>query len=149
MFDIKTPDDYLHHIKRAIEKYKLDTNKKIERLFFVLTGLNHLREWIAPHYFYDKSAVNNEQKFYNKIYELKDFKTINNICNGIKHLQSQKNELYVQYDLSVDEWDDVDSIQNVDLGSASDFYVNDKNIIEIIDNVLIFYENEWFGKNKT
>jgi hypothetical protein len=145
MFDIKAPENYFYHIKNSIEKYKLDTNKKIERLFFIINGLNHLREWIAPNYDFNNKAENDAQKFYNDIYvKSKYFKDINNICNGIKHLKSQNKKLKTSYNSNVDEWENVDNILDVDIGIPSDYYVDDKNIIEIIEEVAKYYEDKWF-----
>ena len=83
-------------------------------MFFIINGLNHLREWIAP----------NNDIFKNSKY----FKDINNICNGIKHLKPQNKKLKTFYNSNVNEWKNVDDILDVDIGSPSDYFVDNKNI---------------------
>lgn len=150
MFDIQTPNDYFYIIKNSIENYKMEKEKKIERLFFIINGLNHLREWIAPNYkLYLKNGKENlpkteEEIFSKNIYNLSEFTTIREVCNGLKHLKSQNKKLKTFYNSNVDDWSDVDAILNVDLGSPSDYYVDDKNIIEIIEEVAKYYEDKWF-----
>ena len=147
MFNIQTPKDYFYHIKNSIEKYKSDKEKKIERLFFIINGLNHLREWIAPNYDYNDKAENDAQIFYNDIFKnSKYFKNINNICNGIKHLKPQNKKLKTFYNSNVDEWKNIDDILDVDIGSPSDYFVDNKNILELIEEVTEYYENHWFRK---
>lgn len=48
------------------------------------------------------------------------------------------------YNTNIDEWKNVDVILDIDLGSPSDYYVDDKNILELIEEVIEYYENHWF-----
>lgn len=150
MFNIQTPKDYFYHIKNSIEKYKSDKEKKIERLFFIINGLNHLREWIAPNYNpYFKNEdenppKNKEQIFSKNIYDLSEHKIIRKICNGFKHLKKQTKELNTSYNSNVDEWENVDDILDVDTGSPSNYFVDNKNILEFIEEIAKYYEDKWF-----
>ena len=53
-FDISSPDIF-QAIKKSINE--LDEKfKSTEKLMFIIMGLNHLREWIAPGYDHNKQA---------------------------------------------------------------------------------------------
>jgi len=154
IFDLKSAEDYFYHIQRSIDKYKLDSNKKIERLFFIINGLNHLREWIAPNYqpYFNNGEENKpktkEEIVSKKIYDLSEHEIIRKICNGTKHQSKQKHELIAKYDLKISQWDSVSDVRKISNGSPSAFYVDGKNIINIIDIVADFYEKQWFESKK-
>lgn len=152
IFDVKTSEDYFYHIQRSIDKYKLDTSKNIERLFFIINGLNHLREWIAPNYEpYTRDKNINEPKneaevFSKNIYDLSEYTIIREVCNGIKHLRKQRKKLETSYNLNVDTWPNFDDVQNVDAGAPSNFFVDSINIIEFIEKVTRYYDEKWFHR---
>ncbi|MBT4668620.1 MAG: hypothetical protein HOC17_03680 [Candidatus Ruthia sp.] len=149
MFDLKA-EDLFFHVKQAMGKYQESKSKSIEQLFFIIMGLNHLREWIAPGYKYDRespSPVTKEHKFFVKIYnELPEFKTINASCNGIKHLESSQNT-DAKYGLKIDDWGLFDDVQSFDDGPPSKFTVDGVDIEIILKKVIDFYSKEWFDKN--
>lgn len=159
IFDVKTSEDYFYHIQRSIDKYKLDTSKNIERLFFIINGLNHLREWIAPNYqqfsyvckqdskVKKVNEPKNEAEIFSKnIYDLSEYTIIREVCNGIKHLRKQRKTLETSYNLNVDAWPNFDDIQSVDAGAPSDFFVDSINIIEFIEKVTRYYDEKWFHR---
>lgn len=108
-------------------------------------GLNHLREWIAPDYDHKKPATNPCEVFYNTIYNEQSFKIINALCNRNKHLMTDIKTSSV-HNLPFDEWTDIDYVRDFDKGPATDYFVDDKNIIEVIDEVVKFYQTNWFDK---
>jgi hypothetical protein len=148
IFDLNTPLDFFDSICRIFKRYKSSNTKEVEDLLYVIMGLNHLREWIAPGY--DEPKKNPPQNygevFYQAIWDTKSFKTINDICNRTKHLSRKCMEISTQYGIPVDDWPDVDAVRDFDLGPASDYFVDGRNVIDIIDEVVEFYERKWFLK---
>lgn len=146
MFNLNTSSDYFFYIDNAINSYKSKTNKSIQELFFIINGLNHLREWIAPDYNYENKPQNNNEIFFNNIWSLNEFRTINQLCNGTKHLKNTKLKTSAEFGLPLSKWDNVDSVLNFDDGPPSAFYVDSRDIIEIILVVHKYYKSEWFDK---
>jgi hypothetical protein len=139
--------DLFFYIQVSMKKYKNSKAKNIEQLFFIIMSLNHIREWIAPGYKHTYKPINVEQEFYNDIYELQEFKTIQDLCNGIKHLGSSKNT-EAQYGLKIDDWDAMfDDVKSFDDGPPSKFTVDGMDIENVLDKVIDFYSREWFDKN--
>ena len=146
MFDVQTPEEYFFHIQQSITNYQKSKNKSIERLFFILNGLNHLREWIAPNYKPKYPAQNKGEDFFNLIWKFEQFKTINELCNGTKHFDCAPANTKGIYGLPIDEWDSVDDVQNFDEGPPIAFTLNGIDVLIYIREVLDFYEHEWFSK---
>ncbi len=48
VFNLETAEDLFYCITQSLRCYKEAKAKEIDRLFFVVMGLTHLREWIAP-----------------------------------------------------------------------------------------------------
>ena len=65
IFDLNTPQEFFNSICRILNRYKSSHAKDIEDLLYVLMGLNHLREWIAPHYDKMKPPKNPAEDFFN------------------------------------------------------------------------------------
>lgn len=151
IFDILTPVDFLYSIEQLFGKYKAEKQKNIESLLFIVMGLTHLREWIAPGYQCDgkckKPPKNDEEKFSKKIYEEHaEFKTIRLLCNKTKHFSKTKFSTSSLHDLPFDEWTDIDDVRDFDKGPATDYFVDNRNVINVISEVINFYKREWFIK---
>jgi hypothetical protein len=69
VFDIETPEQFFHSICSRYRKYQQpvkEGGRTTEDLLYVIMGLHHLREWIAPR---DKnrhflSTCTNEARFF-------------------------------------------------------------------------------------
>ena len=146
IFDIYAPEEFFYSINTAWENYKRGKQKSVELLLFVIMGLNHLREWIAPKYSHKKPPTNDAENFYNLIFDNTSFKTINGICNKSKHLQQIKENTSSIHNVPFDEWSDIDAVRDWDRGPASDYFIDGINIIEIVEKVIRFYDTEWFKK---
>lgn len=148
MFNLKTPSDYFFHIENAIKSYQSKSNKSIQELFFIINGLNHLREWIAPDYDYKIKPQMPNEILFNKIWSLSEFKIINKLCNGTKHLNEKVPKTHAEFGLPLSKWDNVASVLNFDDGPPTAFYVDDKDVLEIVLIVHNYYKYEWFDKIK-
>ena len=76
VFDILTPVEFLYSIEQSFEKYKAEKQRNIASLLYVVMGLTHLREWIAPGYQCKgkckKAPRNDEEKFSKKRFFLRE-----------------------------------------------------------------------------
>ena len=146
IFDISTPLDFFSSIEQSFKKYKTEKTKSIELLLYVIMGLNHLREWIAPGYNYEDPPANDAEEFYRLIYSESSYKTINALCNRTKHLNTRDINTSSSYGIPFDKWSNFDSVRNIDKGPVTNYFVDDINITEIINDVIDFYKKEWFKK---
>ncbi|KMO87173.1 hypothetical protein AB840_03825 [Megasphaera cerevisiae DSM 20462] len=159
VFDLFTAEDLFNEIKITFYKYKKEHNKDMCKLLFMIMGLNHLREWIAPGFHARNNAkgTTDAEKFYVDIYDNTDedtntsnFKIINELCNHSKHFNTLNKKTSCKYE-TMDEWDDMDSIINFDRGSVSKCLVENKDgdmvdIIDIIERAILYYDANWFSK---
>ncbi len=93
IFDITTPEQFFDSIRTIFEDYKSSNAKSVEKLLYVIMGLNHLREWIAPGYNHKNPAQDEAQKFYNLIWDVPSYKIIKEISNLTKHLAARGRSL--------------------------------------------------------
>ena len=149
IFDIEEPSQFFDSILRVFERYKSSRAKNVEDLLYVIMGLNHLREWIAPGYRPDTMPQSSAESFYAEIWdEEPNFQTMNALCNRTKHLASVKAQTSSTHDLDIDEWPDVDSVRSFDLGPASGYQVDGRDVSEVCEEVIAFYQARWFAKNE-
>lgn len=149
MFHLKSAEDFFYCINVTLQRYEHSQVKQIEDLMFLLMGLNHLREWIAPGYKYDKKIPPStpEQKFFVKVHETPEFKAINELCNGTKHLNNAP-PTHSNGGLNIDEWPDFDSVVSVNDGPPTGFYYNGEEVGELLRRLAEYYRNEWFSHNQ-
>ncbi|MHC4268383.1 MAG: hypothetical protein ACYSTS_07945 [Planctomycetota bacterium] len=145
IFDLNTPEEFFRSICLVLERYKISTAKNIEDLLYVLMGLNHLREWIAPCYNWKNPPETPSQKFYHSIFKTPEFRTVNALCNRSKHLELRPDKTPSEYDLKIDDWPEIDSVRNFDLGPASNYFVDGKNITNVLDGLVEYYKENWFN----
>jgi hypothetical protein len=146
IFDLDTPAEFFGTVRRIYDRYQSNAAKDIEDLLYVLMGLNHLREWIAPGYNHKNQANRPEEKFYNEIWNTASFKIVNSLCNRTKHLNTVRETTSSSHNLLFDDWPDIDAVRNFDLGPASKYLVDGKDVTEIIDDVIAFYKKKWFER---
>lgn len=114
---------------------------------FIVMGLNHLREWIAPNYDHNQKATNPAEDFFNHIFALPEYKTINSLCNSSKHLSKFNGTASVVGNVPIDEWDSIDSVINFDIGPLLGYVVDGQDVRIIIEKVIQFYDKNWFNKS--
>jgi len=156
LFDLDSPKSFFDLIERRWRHYASASHKHTEDILFVVLGLNHLREWIAPGYPRARKDAegksyrnwddtrNANEVFSRKIYENPAFSTIRALCNGTKHVKSQV-DTTTTYRLTVSQWSDLASIRSIAKGPPSGFYVEGTLIDSIIEAVLEDYR-AWFAR---
>lgn len=145
IFDIKSSEEFFSSVLRIYDRYQRSNEKDIEDLLYVLMGLNHLREWIAPRYKPKTQPSKPEEAFSKEIYSLPSFTIIRSLCNRTKHM-TKVIATASSHDIPFDDWTDIDAVRNFDLGPASKYLVNERDVIEILDDVIAFYKAKWFER---
>ena len=135
---------FFYCLEVALQRYKSSSVKRVEDAFFLIMGLNHLREWIAPGYNHKQPADTDAKRLYLEIYDLPEFKIINALCNRSKHLAISQETGY-RGELTVSEWPDLASVLRIDEGPPSAFYVNNEEIEKPLSRLLEEYRNKWFS----
>lgn len=144
-FHLASPDDFFYCLKNTLTRYKSDKAKRVEDLFFLVMGLTHLREWIAPGYKHTTPPATAAHKLYNDIYETAEFKTVQSLCNGLKHVEHAPTTSY-SAGLAFDEWPDVSSVVKWDDGPPTAFYVDGEEVGELLQRLVESYQEKWFSK---
>ena len=108
-------------------------------------GLNHLREWIAPAYDHRAAPKKPEEKFFQDIWDVPSFKIINAVCNRTKHMNPGP-VTTSSYGIPFDDWPDIDSVRDFDLGPVSGYFVDGRDFTRIIEDVIAFYRTKWFER---
>lgn len=148
-FDITSAKVFFDSICRVRKKYESKPTKHIEDVLFMVFGLNHLREWIAPNYKYQDKPVNDDEHFYNDVFNDTNWKIINSVCNHSKHLSSSNTPAHTtttDYSNKLTDWDDLASVKSLAEGVPVSYFIDGVNVIEIIDKVIDFYKSEWFER---
>ena len=146
MFDINSPEAFFRAICRNASDLRNRSAKATDRLLFVIFGLNHLREWIAPGYRPRGSPTNEKERFYESIYSCPSFELINDICNHTKHLKPIGSER-TGYGLNIDDWSDIDSVESFDDGPPTSYEIDGKDVLEAVEEVIAFYQQRWFDRH--
>ena len=156
IFDINSEKGLFFLINRTIKRFTDELEKDVTELLFLLMALNHLREWIAPGYGRDQDGNwpdpdNDGEQFFLDIYnECPEFKIINKLCNRTKHPEKIPQITHSEHGLTIDEWKGkIDDLLDFDKGPATNYYfVDGRNVIDIINTVIDFYKTEWFEKDE-
>jgi hypothetical protein len=139
IFDIQSPKDFFRSIKISVARYHEAPNKDAQQLLYILMGLVHLREWIAPGYDASRAPDSDAEKFYNLVYEEPSFRLILSLCHRVKHFSFISANEY-------GENDDFSAEAGKSLGFSSGHFVDGLNVLRHIDKVCALYEREWFAK---
>ena len=150
VFDFYSAEEFFRSIKNSYKEY-LNEKEKMKNLLYVVMGLNHLREWIAPTYEKKKNGrwpeTDNENELFSKmIYEHNDFKMLRSVCNSTKHFKYC--DTRVEYGTVISEWKNLSNVQTIKRGYPKGYFINDRNINDIIDVVVDLYESKWFQRAK-
>lgn len=143
-FDIHSAEALFALLKSVKESFASSRAKRTQDLLLLVFGLTHLREWIAPDYDPLRPATTPPQQFFQKIYALNEFKMIQGLCNRSKHMVPSSNVMGTLYESRIDDWPDLDSVGNFDRGFPTAYSVDDRDILDVVEVVIAFYEKHWF-----
>ncbi|CAA6604748.1 conserved hypothetical protein [Rhodospirillaceae bacterium LM-1] len=147
LFNIGNAEQFFGSIKRRWQSYVANNIKSTEDLLYVILGLNHLREWIAPGYNPEKKKWppndTDEKTISKKIYESPQHIIVRELSNFAKHLRKDRQASY-SGGAAIDEWSDIDSVANFDIGPPTAHSVDNHPIEEIIEPLIRLYE-DWFS----
>ncbi len=146
-FDIHSPKDLFDLLKTIAHSYSSSRAKRTEDLLLLVFGLTHLREWIAPGYDPKHEPTTPEERFHQSIFDLEEFKILQGLCNRSKHMNASSAVMGTLYESKIDDWPDVDSVKNFDQGVPTEFSVDNRDVRDVIDSVIKFYEIRWFQSN--
>jgi hypothetical protein len=158
IFNLSTASDFLYCLDVALNRYKVTRAKRIQDALFLIMGVTHLREWIAPGYrptFSNNqpspTPSNKAESFYIEIFENSDFKIVKGLCNRAKHLSRRCVATNYTHGLNFDEIDCPidDVLANFDEGPPTGFFVEDMEIGEILNRLLDEYRHKWFDRECT
>jgi len=146
LFSIQSAKSFFDSIVDTRKKYSSENTKNIEHLLYIIMGLNHLREWIAPRYKHTDTPTEPAHYFFNDIYKVPEFIIINSICNRTKHLSTSPHETTVEYSDKLASWNSLNDVKILSNGVPTDYYVDNNNVLSLIDTIISFYDSNWFSQ---
>lgn len=146
-FDFGDAGAFFQSIERRWDAYLQGTVRSTEDLLYVIFGLNHLREWIAPGLMKGGDgrwlAVDTPAKRFSKeVSESGDFDVVRKLANGIKHAKHMSTG-YVG-GAFIDDWPDFDAVTDFDTGPPTGYDVNGQPVEDFIVPIMEAYRN-WFS----
>lgn len=147
-FNIESPEALFRLLKQVEKRFRERKNKRVEELLLLVFGFTHLREWIAPGYSPENSPQTPEEQFYQEIFELSEFNLLRHLCNRSKHMAASRSAHGALHGSTIDEWEDLDSVQSIDRGPALAYFVDGNDLEDVIAAVRRFYERNWFEKGE-
>ena len=144
-FHLSSPDDFFYSLRNTLARYRRDKAKRVEDLFFLVMGLTHLREWIAPGYNHKDPVLTAAHRLYHDIYGTPEFKTVQAVCNGLKHVKHSPVTSY-SGGLPFDEWPEVNSVVKWDDGPPTAFYIDGEDVGDLLQRLVDSYQRKWFSK---
>lgn len=143
-FDIHSPKELFALLRTVANSFSSSRAKRTQDLLLLVFGLTHLREWIAPGYDPKHHALTPAETFYQSIFELEEFRTLQGLCNRSKHMSAGTSIMGTLHESTIDDWPDVDAVQNFDRGFPTAFSVDDRDVQDVIQVVIKFYDDRWF-----
>ena len=121
--------------------------KDSERLLFLILGLTHLREWIAPGYTHvrGRGPQSKAEAVHGRIWDLESFALLRAIANHTKHLAPLNGVVDVGEALPMAEWPSVEAVQSFDQGPPTAYRLDGRDVLDAIDDVIAFYDSQWFN----
>jgi hypothetical protein len=145
LFDIESPDQLFYLLKLVAKRFTTAPAKRPEDMLLLVFGLTHLREWIAPDYSPKQPPVAPSEKFYQAIFNLEEFKVLQALCNRSKHMCSTESAMGTLHGGSIDDRPDVDSVLDFDRGSPRAYFVDGRDMDDVVRTVVSFYDEHWFN----
>lgn len=145
LFDIESPDQLFYLLKLVAKRFTTAHTKRPEDLLLLVFGLTHLREWVAPDYSPKQRAVTSSERFFQEIFDLDEFKVLQALCNRSKHMCTTDSAMGALSGGPIDDWSDVDSVLNFDRGPTLAYFVDGRDMDDVVRTVVNFYEDRWFN----
>lgn len=142
-YDVESPQQLFGLLKAVASEFALTKGKRTQDLLFLVFGLTHLREWIAPDYDPKNPPVLPEENFYQEIFQLDEFNFLRALCNRSKHMVRSDSKMRALYGANIDDWPDVDAVTNFDRGPPVTYFVDGHNVEDLLRAVIARYET-WF-----
>lgn len=133
-------------MKIVANNFTSTQGKRTQDLLFLVFGLTHLREWIAPDYDPKLAPVTPQERFYQQIFESDEFNILRALCIRSKHMSRSESAMGALYGGKIDDWPDVDSVTNFDRGPPIAYFVDGHDVEDVIRVVIKFYDENWFKK---
>ena len=147
MFGIQSPTHLLSEIDTALAEFRTAKGTTFRNLFFLLSGLNHLREWIAPGYSHKDPADTPNKVFYNSIYHhCPEWKLVNSLCNGLKHFDPYPYSTSDNASKLLVNFNSLSGVTSLEHGHPQKFTVKGRDAIDILAAARNYYEKNWFAK---
>jgi hypothetical protein len=151
-FGVESPRHLLLEIDAALAVLRTSKGTTFRNLFFVLAGLNHLRDWIAP------SAAEKLRKrkelttpgelFYERIHrESSEWGVVNDLCNGLKHFRQDRYATSDNASNLLSDWHSMEGVTSLAIGHPQRFTVEGMDILPILEATRNFYVEHWFGQD--
>jgi len=77
---------------------------------------------------------------------LDEFKVLQALCNRSKHMSTTGSAMGTLHRSTIDDWPDVNSVSDFDLGPPTAYFVDSRDVEDIIPVVIKFYDDHWFQK---
>ena len=135
-FDIESAEQLFSLLKATANTFVLARAKRTQDLLFLLFGLTHLREWIAPGYDYEKDPTTPGEFFFQEIYAFQDFRTIQQLCNHSKHVCHSEKAMGAMRGGPIDDWPEVDSVTDLDKGAPIGYFADGRDVDDLITSVV-------------
>jgi|AntRauTorcE11898_2_1112593.scaffolds.fasta_scaffold54117_1 hypothetical protein len=148
-FDLESPEDLFSLLTQVEKRFRERKNKRVEELLLLVFGFTHLREWIAPGYSPGNSPQTPEERFYQEIFGVPEFNLLRQLCNRSKHMAASHSAHGALHGSTIDEWEDLDSVQSIRRGPALAYFVDGHDIEDVIAAVRRFYERNWFENGES
>lgn len=152
-FDMNSDHALFRSLKRVYQEQRTQKVKNTEQVLFLLMGLNHLREWVAPGFSKDQKASTPEQAFYSDIWSrVPEFKIVQALCNHSKHQDSKHSGsedlvLEAQFGASVSEYPSIAAVHSFSSGPPLGYRVNGRDLFDVLQVVITFYESCWYARS--
>lgn len=147
IFELRDARVLFQLLEITLDHYESASAKSTKDAMFLLFGLCHLREWIAPGFKFDGRAkpLTAEERFGVALFQhCACFRQMLDVWNGAKHRSGGAGQTGVTYGLDLDQRDtSVDDWLDFDQGPASDFEIDGRPLASILGPVLGFYRT-WF-----
>lgn len=129
LFDIESAEGLYKLLAPAAKTFLAAPAKRTEDLLFLIFGLTHLREWIAPNYSAECPPRTPEERFSDELNRLTSYQLLKDLCNRSKHMRKQ-----------------------VAMGplrrkaETVAYFVEGRDVDDVLRDVLTHYETKWFSR---
>lgn len=145
-FGLKTDKDLFQEIQSAISEFSDRPNDRL--FFFLVLGLNHLREWIAGASFDQINkkkkqglSLTEEEEFFVEIWDLPEFNIVNSLGNRGEHYLTKNDE----QNTSIDQGAKTGLARCGDSLDQTYYLIDGRDLRDILYPVIKKYY-EWFEK---